>query len=150
MKNFAKNKKAFHDFHIIETYEAGLVLTGPEVKSIRNSTVQLKGSYVSFKENQLKLIGCHISKPSNIGNWFFEETRDRILLLSKKEKNKLFTASKEKSYSLVVLELYQPDNSNKIKAKLALVKGKKDYDKRNALKEKQLDMDSKREMKKYI
>ncbi len=149
MKIFSKNKKAFHDYNIVETIEAGLVLTGSEVKSIRASNIQLLGSYVILKDNHLTLTGCHISKPSNIGKTSFDEVRDRTLLVSKKQKNYLFSKVQEKTFSLVILEVYQPDNSKNIKAKLALVKGKKDYDKRKDLKEKQLDRDAKRDMKNH-
>lgn len=149
MKTFSKNKKAFHDYHIIETVEAGIKLTGAEVKSIRASNVQLKGSYVIIKDNQLYLTGCHISKPSNIGVQPYDETRDKILLLSKREKLKLMDKVSQKSFTLVVLEIYQPETSRNIKAKLALVQGKKDYDKRHDLKEKQLDRDAKRDMKNF-
>jgi len=150
VKIYSKNKKAFHDYHILEKLEVGLVLTGAEVKAIRDSRVQLKGSYVVSKDNHIKLVGCHISKPKHLNSFkHFDETKDRILLLSKKEKQKLTSSIQEKGLSLVILDIYQPDNTKKIKATLALVKGKKDYDKRKVLKEKQLDRDSKREMKNF-
>jgi SsrA-binding protein len=148
-KIYSKNKKAYFDYEIIETLEAGISLSGAEVKSVRASNVQLKGSYVVIKDGQIKLVGAHISRPDHIGNKPYDEMRDRSLLISKKQLNKFHEQVKMKGLTLVALNIYQPDDSKKIKVEIALVKGKALHDKRAVLKEKQLDMDTKRQMKDY-
>lgn len=148
-KLYSKNKKAYHDYEIIEKMEAGISLTGPEVKSIRASNVQLKGSYVVIKDGVIKLISSHISRPDHIGNKSFDEMRDRSLLIKKAEIKKLHSKVKEKGFTLVALSIYQPKSSKKIKVEIALVRGKKDHDKRAVLKEKQLDIETKRDLKNY-
>lgn len=152
MKAYAKNKKAYHDYTMEDCIEVGLSLQGTEVKSVRKSRVQLKGSYVSIdiKTNRVKLVNCHISRPDHIShNKSHDETRDKYLLLHKKEIQKLYAKVQEKGYTLIVTEIYQPEGGKKIKAKLCLAKGKDNYDKRAALKEKQLDIETKRMMKDY-
>lgn len=150
MLRYTKNKKAFHDYTVLDTIEAGIKLTGSEVKSIRNNQIQLKGSYVVIKDGQLYLTGAHISKPSNIMKFDnHQEDRDRILLVKKKEILKLHQRVQEKGLTLIALEVYQPDSSNKIKVKVGVCKGNRDYDKRQIIKQKQAIMESKREMKNY-
>jgi SsrA-binding protein len=152
MKIYSKNKKAYHDYEILDTIEAGLSLQGTEVKSIRKSQVNLKGSYVIIdtKFNSVRLVNCHISRPDHIShNKVHDETRDKYLLLHKKEIEKLYNKVQEKGFTLIITKIYQPDNSKKIKAELALAKGKHTYDKKQALKEKQLDIETKRQMKEY-
>ena len=148
-KVYSKNKKAYHDYEIIEKLEAGLSLTGPEVKSVRKSNVQLKGSYVIIKDNQIKLVGAHISRPDHIGNKPFDEMRDRSLLIHKAQFKKLHAKVQEKGLTLVALNIYQREDTPVIKIEIALVKGKANHDKRAALKEKQADIDTKRQMKDY-
>ena len=148
-KNYSKNKKAYHDYEIIEKLEAGISLTGSEVKSVRASNVQLKGSYVIIKDGEIKLVSAHISRPDHIGNKPFDETRDRTLLIKKSEIKKLHDKVKLKGFTLVALNVYQREGTRKIKVEIALVKGKADHDKRAVLKEKQLTMDAKRDMKDY-
>jgi SsrA-binding protein len=151
-KIYSKNKKAYHDYEMIDCIEAGISLQGTEVKSIRKSQVNLKGSYVTIdgKFNSVKLVNCHISRPDHIShNKKHDETRDKYLLLHKKEIQKFYNKVQEKGFTLIVTEIYQPENSKKIKAKLYLAKGKHTYDKKRALKEKQLDIETKRMMKDY-
>ena len=148
---YSKNKKAYHDYEIIESYEAGLKLSGAQVKSVRASTVNLLGSYASIEGNQIILKQCHISRPDHLGymNKGFDETAHIALLLSKKEIKDIHKMVKEKGISLIVTEIYQRENTKKIKCKLNVAKGKRDYDKRESLKRKQANIDSAREMKNY-
>lgn len=147
---YSKNKKAYHDYTIVSTMEAGISLLGSEVKSVRNSTVQLKGSYVTIKNGEVFLIGSNIAKPENIYNAkTFDEYRERKLLITKKEILKLHSKVKEKGFSLIALSIYQPEKTKKIKVELALVQGKRDYDKREASKRKTQEMDAKQALNDY-
>ena len=139
MKIINKNKKAYHDYFVLQELEAGIMLKGSEVKSIRNGQVNLKGSFCKIVKGEVFLFECHISKYSQQNQWdTYSETRDRKLLLSKKEIAKLFNELKlNQGYSIVPLSIYFNEN-NKCKLKIALVKGKKDYDKRHVEKEKDL------------
>ena len=148
-KQYAKNKKAYHDYEIIESIEVGIKLTGPEVKSVRNSQINLLGSYASIEGTIVLLKQCHISRPDHIGGKAFDELRQRPLLLHKSEILKLHNKVKEKGLSLAVTEVYQRDGCGTIKCKLNLVKGKRDYDKRQDLKAKAQAMDTKRALKDY-
>ncbi len=137
IKVMARNKKASHDYFILESLEVGLVLTGTEIKSIRDNKVSINDSYVEAKNGTLKIINMHIS-PYKQGNIFnHDEIRDRILLAHKKEIIKLETRVKLESITIVPLELYL--KRGKAKLTIAVCKGKKNYDKRDALKEKELN-----------
>lgn len=127
-----ENKKARFDFTIVETYEAGLVLTGSEVKSLRNKEVQLKDSYISFRGEEAFLQNAHIAeyKASSYNNHVPE--RLRKLLLNRKELDEIYGALREKGYSCVPLKIYFKDGRAKLE--IALVKGKKTHDKREAIK----------------
>lgn len=129
-----ENKKARFDYEIIETFEAGLVLTGSEVKSLRAKSIQLKDSYVSFKNYEAFLQNAHISeyKASSYNNHHPE--RLRKLLLHEHELTNIFSAIKEKGYSCVPLKIYFKKGRAKIE--IALVRGKKLHDKRETLKKK--------------
>ena len=141
----AQNKKAFHDYFIEENYEAGIVLVGTEVKSIRNGKVNLKDSYGVFKNGELFLINMHIS-PYEKGNIFNRDPlRDRKLLLNKKELSKLFGKKNQEGYALIPTSLYL--KNGRIKVNLALAKGKKNYDKRDSMLEKEHKRDIARAMK---
>jgi len=144
MKIIAQNKKAYHDYFIEENYEAGIQLFGSEIKSIRQGKVNLSDSYVTFKNNEAYVLNMHISKYdySNIFN--HEETRTRKLLLHKNEIIKLFTKTKLQGYAVIPLKVYLKDGLCKVE--IGLAKGKKDYDKRQTLKEK----DMKKRMDKQI
>lgn len=144
-KTIAKNKKAFHDYFIEENYEAGIVLVGTEVKSIRNGKVNLKDSYGVFKNGELFLINMHIS-PYEQGNIFNRDPlRDRKLLLHKKELSKIFGKKNQEGYSLIPISLYL--KNGKIKVNISLAKGKKNYDKRDSMLEKEHKRDIARAMK---
>ena len=133
-KNFAQNRKARHDYHVEETYEAGIALQGTEVKSIRAGKVNLRDSFARVDKNELFLYNMHISpyEQGNIAN--HDPIRTRKLLMHKMEIKRFIGLIKEKGYTLVPLKLYL--KNGKIKVELGLAKGKKLYDKRKTLQEK--------------
>ena len=134
IKLIANNKKAYYDYFVDETYEAGIELYGTEVKSIRMGHASVKEAYIRFVKGELYVIGMNIS-PYEKGNIFNKEPlRDRKLLLHKKELLKLSYKLKEKGYTLVPLEVYF--KGSLVKVKVVLCRGKKQYDKREALAEK--------------
>lgn len=137
----SENKKARFDYHILETFEAGMVLTGSEVKSLRDHAVQLKDSYVSFIGDEAFLQNAHISefKASSYNN--HQPERLRKLLLHRKELQKIYGSLREKGLSCVALKIYFKNGRAKIE--IALAKGKKAHDKREAIKTR----DVKNEMK---
>ena len=144
-KYAAQNRKARHDYFIEETYEAGIVLSGTEVKSIRAGTVNMKDSYCYIEEGELFATGIHIS-PYEKGNIFNREPRrERKLLMHKREILKLGGLVAQKGYTLVPLSLYF--SGKNVKVELGLCRGKKLYDKRDALAEKQADREMDRRMK---
>lgn len=140
-----KNKKAYFDYEILEEIEAGIVLTGTEIKSIRNGNANLKDSYAVVHNNEVYLLNMHISeyKEGNIFN--HEEKRTRKLLLHKKEILKLRDKINLNGYTLVPLKLYF--KGNKVKILLGLAKGKKIYDKRESIKERDINREIKKEWK---
>ena len=145
IKIAAENRKARHDYHIHETYEAGLALTGTEVKSLRAGKANLKDSYAAIERGELFLHNLHIS-PYEQGNRFnHEPLRVRKLLMHRYEINKLIGKIKEKGFTLVPLKLYF--TRGKVKVELALTTGKKTYDKRHDLAEKDAKRDMDREMR---
>ncbi len=130
IKSIAKNKKAWHEFFIEEEFEAGLELFGTEVKSLRLGGVNLKDSYVDIDKGQAYIIGMHIS-PYEKGNIFNKDPlRERRLLLNKREINKLIGKVQEKGLTIIPLEVYFKGRWAKLK--IALARGKKLYDKRDA------------------
>ena len=132
IKVVAQNKKARHDYYIEDTYEAGIVLTGTEIKSIRAGKVNLKDSFARIKNGEVFLMNMHIS-PYEQGNRFnHDPLRTRKLLLHKREINKLIGLTKEKGYALIPLKIYLKRGLAKID--LAVAKGKKLYDKRETMK----------------
>lgn len=142
------NKKAFHEYHIFETYQAGIVLTGTEIKSIRAGKINLKDSFAKLENGELWLYNCHIS-PYAMGNIYnHEPERKRKLLLNKQEIRKLIGKTKESGYTLVPLKLYMSNGWAKIE--FGLAKGKKLYDKREALAKKAVSRDIERAMKTKI
>ena len=130
----ADNRKARHDYHIEQTFEAGLVLEGWEVKSIRAGRVQLKESYVILKNDECWLIGAHLSPLETASTHITPDpTRTRKLLLHRKELNKLQVAIARQGYTAVPLNMHW--KQNRVKLDIALVKGKKEHDKREASKQ---------------
>jgi len=145
IKNIATNRRARHEYFIEETMEAGIVLSGTEVKSLRLGKGNLNDSYAQIKGTEVILYNCHIS-PYDFGNRFnHDPLRPRKLLLHKAEIRRLLGKIKEKGYTLVPLSLYF-DRNNRAKVELALAKGKKLYDKREDLVKK----DAEREMARAI
>lgn len=141
----AKNRKAFHDYEIVESYEAGIVLQGTEVKSIREGRVNLKESYALVKNGELWLEHCHIS-PFPQGNIYnHEPMRSRKLLLHRRQINKLAGDTTRKGLTIVPLSLYFLDG--KVKVEIAVARGKKAYDKRATERRKEIERDVQQEMK---
>lgn len=127
--SIAQNKRAYRDYFIQEKYEAGLVLTGWEVKSLRSGNAQLVDSYIFLKNGEAWLIGAHIEPLKNASTHVVAEpTRYRKLLLNQKELSKLFIATQQKGFTCVALSLYW--KKHLIKCQIGLAKGKKDHDKR--------------------
>ena len=142
MKVVARNKKAFHDYFIEDRAEAGLVLTGTEVKSLRDGRAQLKDSYVDFRGGEAYLVGAHIS-PYGAGSWTNHPAeRDRKLLLHRRELDKWAGAVATRGVTCVPLSLYF--KGARAKAEIALVKGKKLHDKRQAIRERELGREAAR------
>lgn len=141
------NRRARHEYHILETYEAGIILTGPEVKSIRAGQANLAEAHCIIRNEKLILIGCHISpyKPAAMNNPA-EPARSRELLLHKKELLRLIGKLKEKGLTLVPLKLYFNERGF-AKLEVGLAKGKKLYDKRQDKKEKDIQRDLQRRYK---
>ena len=140
VKVIARNKKARHDYFIEEVYEAGIVLKGTEVKSIRAGKVNIKDSYARVENGELFLYNMHIG-PYDSGNRFnHEPLRTRKLLMHRKEINKLLGYVQEKGYTLIPLSVYL--KNGRVKIGLALAKGKRAYDKRHSVAER----DAKREI----
>ncbi len=141
------NKRARHEYHILETYEAGMILTGPEVKSLRTGQANLKEAHCIIRNEKLLLIGCHISpyKPAARNNPL-DPARTRELLLHKKELNKLLGKLKEKGLALVPLKIFFNDRGY-AKIEVGLGRGKKMYDKRQDSKERDVKRDLQRKYK---
>ncbi len=141
-KNIATNRKAFHNFSILETYEAGLVLRGTEVKSLRESQVNFKDCYASIDDGEAWLIGCHISPYHHGSDANHDPERRRKLLLHQREIGRLLGKVAERGLTLVPLRLYF--KGGRAKVELGLARGKKLHDKRATIRER----DERREMAK--
>ena len=145
MKLIAQNKKARHDYFIEETYEAGIKLVGSEIKSVREGKVNLSDSYVTFKDGEAFVLNMHISKYAQANQFNHDETRTRKLLLHKKEIVTLFSKSREQGYAIIPLKVYLEGGLCKVE--IGLAKGKKNYDKRQSMKEKDAAMRMKKAIK---
>ena len=146
-KPLAQNRKARHDYEIIDTYEAGMVLKGTEIKSIRRGKMNIQDGFISIYGGQAWLKNVHIS-PYDHGNLFnHDPLRERKLLLHRKQINDLQQAIKERGMTLVPLKVYLVRGRAKIL--IGLARGKNLYDKRHALKEKQANRDIERALKNY-
>ena len=142
----SNNRKAFHSYTIINRYEAGMILLGSEVKSLREKKLNLKDSFVSIKDEKVWLIGAHISSYSHTGFSGHSPTRNRELLLHKKEMTRLKNIVAQKGLTIVPLKAYFKGGIAKIE--FATAKGKKTYQKKDALKMRDLDREARREMSK--
>lgn len=146
-KVVANNKKARHDYFIEDTYEAGIVLTGTEIKSIRQGKVNIKESYAKIEGEEMVIYGMHIS-PYEHGNRFnVDPLRPRKLLLHKQEIRKLIGYTTLKGLTLVPLRMYIND-SGRAKLEIAVARGKKDYDKRNTIAKRDADRRMQQAMRK--
>ena len=145
MRVITSNKKARHDYEIINTLEAGIVLQGSEVKALREGRANLTDAYARFRRGELWLVGLHISAYSKAAVEEYDPTRDRKLLLNKQELRKLFRQVEEKGVTLVPLKLYFKNHLAKVE--LALAKGKRKYDKRAAIAERDLKREMDRQKK---
>ena len=145
MTDFARNKKALHDFSIEEAYEAGIELTGPEVKSIRAGRANLKESYARVRDGEVFLIGAHVSPYENARQGEQLPTRDRKLLLHKAEIDRLVGKSQEDGKTLIPLKLYS--KNGRIKLQVAVASRKKQYDKRREIAKRTADREIERAMK---
>jgi len=137
------NKRARHEYFIEDSFEAGLVLQGWEVKSLRQKKVQLVDSYVLIKDGEAWLLGCHITPLDTASTHIVcEPDRTRKLLLHRKELSRLFAATQQKGHTCVCTRLYWKDHL--VKAKIALAKGKQSHDKRSTVKDREWNIDKQR------
>ena len=146
-KIIAKNPTAYHNYTIQNTIEVGIVLTGTEIKSIRNGKVNIKDTYVNIKNGEVFIYGMHIS-PYEFGNIFNKDPlRTKKLLFNKSEINKLFWQIQTKGVSLVPIKMYF--KGNKVKLEIGIGKGKKLFDKREDIAKKDAEMKMKRALKNF-
>jgi len=145
MKIYSENKKALFDYEVLETFEAGLVLFGQEVKSIKTGHISLSSSYITLASGEPFLVGVKVPpyQPNNAGSDYNDE-RPRKILLNKKEIDYLLGRSKEKGFSLIPLKVY--DKSGRIKLEFGLAKGKKKYDKKEKIKKRDVERETSREL----
>ncbi len=141
----AKNRKAFHDYFIEETFEAGLSLVGTEVKSLRQGKANLKDSYALIKDGEAFLLNCHISPYSHGNLQNHDPVRTRKLLLHKKEINKIWGKTSQQGLTLIPLKLYF--KNGKAKVEIGLAKGKRQYEKRDSIKAREANREIERHMK---
>lgn len=146
MRIIAKNRVAHHDYDIGETYEAGMVLTGTEVKSLRERAGNINDAFCIIRSGEAWLVGAHISPYSNGGVWNVDPDRRRKLLLHRKQIDSLDGKLRQKGLTLVPLELYF-DEHNRVKLKIGIGRGKKIYDKRRDLATRQANRDMERALK---
>jgi len=151
MKLIAQNRKAFHDYIVYDRLETGIALRGDEVKSIRAGDVNLKGSFVIPHQDQLYLLNCHISPYAHafIAPREEERTRTRRLLAHKREIRKLTGKASMRGYTLIPLKMYI-NNNGLVKLEIGLCKHKKAYQKREAIKERDIKRQAQREIKRKV
>jgi len=143
--NIAENRKAFHDFHLLETFEAGIVLLGTEVKAIREGRVNLRDSFARVEDGEVFLYNVNISPYSHRGYADHEPLRRRKLLLHRDEIRKLIGKTVEKGMTLIPVRLYY--KNGRVKVAVSLAKGKKEYDKRETIKRREADRETRAAMK---
>ncbi|MCL4229124.1 SsrA-binding protein SmpB [Candidatus Dependentiae bacterium] len=146
IKIVAQNKKAFHDYHILDTTEAGVVLSGDEVKSLRAGHVSMSGSYATFKNGELYLTNCTISAYAQAYSKEYDPTRSRKLLLHKRELHRLFGDVSKKGVTLIPLKIYFNERGI-AKVAIGVCKHKKAADKRLELRERDIARETRRELK---
>ncbi len=143
--SIAENRKAFHDFHLLESFEAGLVLLGTEVKAIREGRVNLRDSFARVEDGEVYLYNVNISPYSHRGYADHEPLRRRKLLLHREEIRKLIGKTVEKGMTLIPVRLYF--KKGRVKVAVSLAKGKKDYDKRETIKRREADRETRAAIK---
>jgi len=143
--NIAENRKAFHDFHLLETFEAGLVLLGTEVKAIREGRVNLRDSFARVEDGEAFIYNVHISPYSHRGYADHEPLRRRKLLLHRSEIRKLIGKTVEKGMTLVPVRMYL--KNGRVKVAISLAKGKKAHDKRETIKRRETDRETRAAVK---
>jgi SsrA-binding protein len=143
--SIAENRKAFHDYHVIDTFEAGVALLGTEVKAIREGRVNLRDSFARIEDGEVFLYNVNISPYSHRGYADHEPLRRRKLLLHREEIRKLVGKTVEKGMTLVPLRLYY--KNGRVKVAISLAKGKKDYDKRETIKRREVDRETRAAIK---
>ena len=141
----ADNRKALHDYHVLDTWEAGVALLGSEVKAIREGRVNLRDSYARLEKGELWLMGVHISPYSHAGYDRPDERRQRKLLLHRTEINKLAGQVREKGLTIVPLQLYF--KNGRVKVSVALVKGKQAHDKRETIRRREAERETRAAVK---
>jgi SsrA-binding protein len=144
-QNIAENRKAFHDYHILESFEAGLVLLGTEVKSIREGNANLRDSFARVEGAELWLYNVHVSPYSHRGSSDHEPTRRRKLLLHRREIRKLIGKTVERGLTLVPTRMYF--KNGRIKVEISLARGKKAHDKRETIKRREADRETRAAVK---
>ena len=144
-QRIADNRKAFHDYHVLDSWEAGVVLLGTEVKAIREGRVNLRDSYARIDRGEVWLMNVHISPYSHTGYSHHEERRQRKLLMHQHEIRKLTGRVVEKGLTLVPLQMYFKDG--RVKVQLALVKGKQLHDKRETIRKREVDRETRAAVK---
>ncbi|PYQ72008.1 MAG: SsrA-binding protein [Acidobacteria bacterium] len=145
--SIAENRKAFHDFHLLETFEAGIVLLGTEVKAIREGRVNLRDSFARLEDGEVFLYNVNISPYSHRGYADHEPLRRRKLLLHRDEIRKLIGKTVEKGMTLVPVRLYY--KKGRVKVAVSLAKGKKEYDKRETIKRREADRETRAAIKSW-
>jgi SsrA-binding protein len=143
--NVAENRKAYHDYHLLETFEAGMVLLGTEVKAIREGRVNLRDSFARVEGGEVYLYNVHISPYSHRGYSDHEPLRRRKLLLHRDEIRKLIGKTVERGMTLVPVRMYF--KNGRVKVAVSLARGKKDYDKRETIKRREADRESRAAIK---
>jgi SsrA-binding protein len=133
----ASNRRALHEYFVLERVEAGIALRGTEVKSVRAGLVQLQDAFVEFRNGEAFLVGAHVSPYSHGNRENHEPERGRKLLLHRREIDRLYGKSQAKGHTVVPLSMYR--SGNRIKVEIALVQGKKQHDKRQAVREREMD-----------
>ena len=146
-QEISKNRKAYHDFNIVDKFEAGIELRGTEVKSIRDGHVHLRDAFAIVQNNQLFMIGCDIKPYASASHVQHEPRRTRRLLMHRKEIDRIEIKLQEKGFSMPVLRLYW--KNRKIKVELGVGRGKAQHDKRETLKKKVQDREAKRAMARF-
>ena len=144
-ENIAENRKAYHDFHLLETFEAGLVLLGTEVKAIREGRVNLRDSFARVEDGEVFVYNVNISPYSHRGYVDHEPLRRRKLLLHREEIRKLIGKTVEKGMTLVPVRLYY--KNGRVKVAVSLAKGKKEFDKRETIKRREADRETRAAVK---